>query len=272
LSKERPKLNLLVAYPYMSRSVIECLIEHKDKIRFLLDSGAFTAWKKGSTINLDDYCKFIEKLPITPWRYFNLDVVGNPKESFNNYQKMLERGFTPMPVFTRGEDVSMLEEYYKTSDVVAIGGLVKTNNNAGFVKGIMSKVKDRKVHLLGFAKLDFLKTYKPYMADSSRWANGALYGLGDLYLGNGLPFVIINRENLKKHLRNPRVMDAIQMYGLNTGDLLDKKNWHGYKNIMRILSARSYRKFSDDASKNLGVNLFLAAGNKQSVNLLLEEY
>jgi len=38
-----------------------------------------------------------------------------------------------VPIFTRGEDPSVLDDYYKTSDVVGIGGLVGTQGNKGFV-------------------------------------------------------------------------------------------------------------------------------------------
>ena len=59
----------------------------------LIDSGAFTAWKANESISLDDYCRFIEKLPVTPWGYFQLDVVGDPDGTIRNYDEMRRRGF-----------------------------------------------------------------------------------------------------------------------------------------------------------------------------------
>ena len=48
-------LNILIAYPYFSKSpdaYIKSLNNIKNKkFRFLLDSGAFTAWKAGNEIN-----------------------------------------------------------------------------------------------------------------------------------------------------------------------------------------------------------------------------
>jgi len=71
------KLNLLFSYAYLNGTIIN-LLNNKD-INFLLDSGAFSAWKLKKEIKLDDYCKFVESLPFAPWKYFTLDVIGNPK-------------------------------------------------------------------------------------------------------------------------------------------------------------------------------------------------
>jgi len=131
-------LNLLVAFPYMKPEVVE-QIRKLRHARILVDSGAFTAWKAGKSVDLDEYCRFIEALGDLPWRYFMLDVVGDPAATMKNYEIMLNRGFNPIPIFTRGEDPSVLEDYYKTSDVVGVGGLVGTRGNRGFVKGIMEK-------------------------------------------------------------------------------------------------------------------------------------
>lgn len=178
-------LNLLVAYPYAKPDVIELIRQNEGRIRFLLDSGAFTAWKAGKPIALDDYCRFLESLPIKPWRYFALDVIGDPHGTMKNYEMMLKRGFKPVPIFTRGEDPSVLEDYYKTSDVVGIGGLVGTQGNKGFVKGIMKLVNGRRVHWLGFSALAFVKHYRPYMLDCATWNTGASYAEPVVYMGGG---------------------------------------------------------------------------------------
>lgn len=106
LDTNTPRLNFLVAYPYCKPDVFEVLKNQTLPYRFLLDSGAFTAHNAGKVITLDDYCRFIEAMPIKPWRYFQLDVVGDPEKTARNYEKMLERGFTPVPVFTHNESLS----------------------------------------------------------------------------------------------------------------------------------------------------------------------
>ncbi len=267
---ETPKLNLLVAYPYMKPDVIRLVSENEHRVRFLLDSGAFTAWKAGKPISLDDYCRFIESLPFKPWRYFTLDVIGDPKASLANYETMLKRGFKPVPIFTRGEDPSVLEDYYKTSDVVGIGGLVGTRGNKGFVKGIMGALKGRRAHLLGFTSLPFLKVYKPYMADSSSWEMGARYGSTPLYLGGGQPLISIRKEKIHVQIRDEKFRQAVTCLGLSPDDFLKAENWNGGYSISRRTGARSMVRFSRDVGANLGTNLFLAAATKYACELLLE--
>ena len=50
-------INVLCAYPYMKKSYIKTLNKNDKNIRFLLDSGAFTAFNNGSHIDLNDFCK-----------------------------------------------------------------------------------------------------------------------------------------------------------------------------------------------------------------------
>ncbi len=264
------KLNLLVAYPYARQSEISFITENIERIRMVIDSGAFTAWKLGKPIQLDDYCKFIETLPFKPWRYFTLDVIGDPAATLKNYRTMLDRGFKPVPIFTRGEDPSVIEEYYKTSDVVGIGGLVGTEKNKGFVKGIMRVVGQRRVHLLGFTNLAFLKVFKPYMADSSSWEMGARYASCPLYLGGGQPLVSIRKPTVHAQLKEPRIREAIQRCGIDPDEFLDEDKWKGGYSVTRRIGARSMVRLSLDVAEHLGVKLFLAATTQYACRLLLE--
>lgn len=255
--ESQQKLNLLVAYPYLKPEVVKLIQEHQQDIRFVLDSGAFTAWKAGKPIKLDDYCRFIESLPFKPWRYFTLDVIGDAHGTMKNYETMLSRGFNPVPIFTRGEDPSYLETYYKTSDLVGVGGLVGTERNKGFVKGIMKAVRGRKVHWLGFTNLAFVKHFRPYMCDSSSWEGGARFGSVTVYLGGGHRMTIKKGEVVGRPVPSS-FANAVQRLGFDPNDLRDVKNWHGGASISRRLGAASYIKLSLEVQKKLGTKLFLA--------------
>lgn len=266
----KPRLNILVAYPYVNPQVIESLRGAGPSLRFVLDSGAFTAWKAGNPINIDDYCRFLEGLPIKPWRYFTLDVIGDPHGTMKNYETMLERGFRPVPIFTRGEDPAILEEFYKTSDVVGIGGLVGTPGNHGFVKGIMRYVGDRMVHWLGFTNLDFIKTYKPFMCDSSTWESGARYGALKLYMGNA-KFYAIKKSHFQT--RPPQaVLDRIRQLGVDPFSLAKLSAWHGGSSASRTLCARSCVALSVDIEHQTRTKMFLAAATAQALGLLVQGF
>lgn len=265
-----PRLNVLVAYPYMSPQIIEGLTKLGPELRFVLDSGAFTAWKAGKPIELDDYCRFLEGLPVKPWRYFTLDVIGDPEGTLRNYETMLARGFTPVPIFTRGEDPSVLEDYYKTSDVVGIGGLVGTQGNRGFVRGIMRHVADRKVHWLGFTDLDFIKVYRPFMCDSSSWESGSRFGGLKLYMGRG-KFRSIKKPDFRQ--QPPlEVTERIKCLGCDVHLLGQMEGWHGHPSEARKLCARNGVALTVDVEKVTGTKMFLALTTIVGLTLIAQGF
>jgi len=265
------KLNILVAYPYMKKQVVDVLNENQDKIRFLLDSGAFTAWKAGKTIELDDYCRFIEGLPFKPWRYFTLDVIGDPHKSFENYQTMLKRGFNPIPIFTRGEDVSMIDEYYKTSDVLGIGGLVGTKGNKGFVKGIMNKIGERKVHWLGFTDKDFVRHFKPFSCDSSSVTMAGRFGQFELFNKQNAKWLKVSKKDFANK-PSKEILNLLSSYGIQASDLSKKNSWHGLSLSERI-SFHSHVRASIHYKRKIGVEYFLALARVPiDINIALEQY
>ncbi len=264
------RLNLLVAYPYLNGGLVKTLQEHAGIVRLVVDSGAFTAWKAGKPIALDDYCRFLETLPVTPWRYFTLDVVGDPHGTLKNYETMLARGFSPVPIFTRGEDPSVLEHYYQTSDLVGIGGLVATKGNTGFVNGIMQKAAGRKVHLLGFTRIEFLRHYRPYMCDASSWESGARFASLPLYMGGGR-FKVVTKKDFAA--RPPQdVAGLIRRYGIEPSELRFDVAWRGGYSANRRLCATSCVAFSLDVQRNLGTLVFLALTTPRAANVLAEGY
>jgi hypothetical protein len=264
------KLNVLVAYPYVKGAILGKLREFGGAVRFLLDSGAFTAWKAGKPIQLDDYCRFLESLPVQPWRYFTLDVIGDPQASMHNYETMLKRGFKPVPIFTRGEDPSVLEDYYKTSDVVGIGGLVGTPNNKAFVNGIMRRVGDRRVHWLGFTSIDFVKHYRPYMCDSSTWEAGARFAAVKLYMG-GSRSVTVKKSDFQGR-PNPQVAARLQHFGIDPYKMGRDAAWAGGVSMNRTLCAASGVALSLDVERNLGTKMFLALTTEMALSLVCGQY
>jgi hypothetical protein len=270
---EGRRLNLLVAYPYMTASIIKILAENQSRVRFLLDSGAFTAWKAGKPIAIDDYCRFIENLPIKPWRYFTLDVIGDPAGSLKNYEILIKRGFKPVPIFTRGESPSALDEYYKTSDVVGIGGLVGTQKNRGFVNGIMKHVGKRRVHWLGFTSTEYLKQYRPYMCDSSSWAGALIFASLKIY-DKGGRFVACQKKDFVRH-PSPDIVRLLREYEIDPMLFAKASNW---KNSGKgdypteMVAFRSFVKFQREVGTELGTKIFMAVASDWQTKLSLEAY
>lgn len=261
------KLNVLAAFPYLTDKMVSVLNERAPNIRFLCDSGAFTAFKQGKPIALDDYCRFLERLPFEPWRYFTLDVIGDGHATRANYAEMMRRGFKPVPVFTRGEDPAALDDYFATSDVVGLGGLAGTSQPPGpYLKWLWPQLAGRHVHVLGFSTMMWLKVLRPYSCDSSNWLYGTRYANVGVYVGKGNVRWI---NNAKFKQRPPDdVMTAIARLGFDPYLLQRQTSWNGGNSLVHWISAASWVALQLDVAKNVGTQFFLACAAADTIPII----
>ena len=77
----------------------------------MLDSGAYSAFTKGQSVNLIDYMKYIERNAEYITRYIALDVIGDLFTTKAYYEIMRNKGFDPIPVYHHGEDQFLLQYY-----------------------------------------------------------------------------------------------------------------------------------------------------------------
>lgn len=265
-----PRLNVLVAWPYVKSDVLRALIEMGDSCRFLLDSGAFTAWKAGKVLALDDYCRFLESLPVKPWRYFALDVIGNADATQRNYQTMLDRGFRPIPVFTRGADPAELDRLYETSEVVGLGGVAKADKGAyAWTRWAMQHVAGRKAHILGFTNLDWIKYLRPYSVDSSSWGRARRYGWLDVYRGHGTMGRVMVHEIRKKKRPSPVIEAALRAVDYDAARLTEDSTWRSEGPLSaHAASTRGWIACSADFERHQNVLLFFAAASGADIATL----
>jgi hypothetical protein len=168
---------------------------------FMLDSGAFTFFSSGKTVDWTEYvrkyAKFINENKIDLFFELDIDVlIGYEKVLY--YRKMLEdiTGKAPIPVWhkSRGKDnfYKMCEDY----NYVAIGGIVskeitqKEYNNFTFLINVAHK-NNAKIHGLGFTNLKGLTKYKFDSVDSTAWVSGNPFGA--VYKFNGKTMVKYNK-------------------------------------------------------------------------------
>jgi hypothetical protein len=238
----------------------------------LLDCGAYTAWTSGKPVDLDDYCRFLENPPVPLWRYFSLDVVGDPDQTWRNYQIMLQRGFKPLPIFTPGESLERMEAYYETSDVVGFGGLnaMKAGRKHNYVRTVMQHARGRKVHLLGYTTLEHLKALRPYMCDASSWESGARYAMLNLYLGRGRVVMLKKRDFVTRP--SDAVMNRIRELGMDPMMLRHAAGWAGGYSTSRRLCGAGMVRLSLDVERELGTRLFLACAARWGMLVVREGY
>lgn len=264
-------LNLLLSFPYASPRILEKLAGIQDDCRILIDSGAFTAHHAGKVIELDDYCRFLDDLPFMPWRYFTLDVISEPEKTRINYEAMRERGYNPIPIFTSGTPIEALDTMYETSDVVGCGGIAQKYGKRaeGYLKYLWSHAEGRRIHLLGYTSLKWLRTFRPYSCDSVTWVNGARYGELKLYAGHGR-FKILRRKDCVK--RPPmEILRLIANMGFDPRGLQQEKEWKSYR-LSTLISAASWVAAMRDFEKHLGTHIFLVGSGTTEIGLLHDAY
>jgi len=214
------RVPLLISYAYWNKNTARDLLAWgPEHFRLFLDSGAFTAHKQGKQVDFDEYCAFVKSPPVPVERYFMLDVIGDPTATKKNLDRMLQRGLNPIPVFTRGEDVKTLDEFYAVSDLVGLGGVAGTPGAAAYVKWFEEDVRQgRPIHWLGFANRDFVLYFKPTSFDSTSWVNGCRYG-----------FIQFFHDGWKKAERKDilagKFRRQVTELGFDYGELKKEVNW-----------------------------------------------
>ncbi len=182
--------NLLESYHYISRQAYVDRIR-KDKVQVFLDSGAFSAWSKGVSIDMKGYCRYIQenddillKVGGDLWASV-LDAIGNDEQTYQNQLAMEKLGVRPLPCFHFGENPKYLEYYVANYTSITIGGLVGKSDNVArpwldmiWEKYMLDGAGHPKVRVHGFGvtRPDFMRRYPWYSTDSSSWVQIAAAG------------------------------------------------------------------------------------------------
>lgn len=204
VSGEFDGVNILQSFYYADEFTEKVIIPRCK--RFLLDSGAFTFFSRGGTVDWNDYVKryagFINQNKID--RFFELDI-----DVLVGYEKVLDvrhriEELTGKPVIPVWHKSRGIDKYYKMCeqyDYVAIGGIVskeiKRNEYRVFPKLILEAHKrGAMVHGLGFTNLKGMEIYKFDSVDSTTWTCGTRFG--QLYTFNGKTLIQRKRPQGKR--------------------------------------------------------------------------
>lgn len=148
------------------------------KVDLFLDSGAFSAWTRGITINLQEYIDFIKTNNEYLEHYAVLDVIGDPEATYRNQKEMESQGLKPIPCFHYGEDFKWLEFYINNYKYIALGGLVgrpkaelteHLDKSWEIICNTPKSIPKCKIHGFGITSIQFLLRYPWYSVDSTSW-------------------------------------------------------------------------------------------------------
>lgn len=263
-------LHILVAYPYLNKSIVSAVSRLREvcNVCLMLDSGAFTAWKSGHPVSLPEYCALLADPPLEVQHAVQLDVIGDHRATMQNYEAMRERGLSVMPVFTRGAPFEDANRFYETTDYLLFGGIVSTAGNREYLKWFTSQNRGRKVHWLGFTNRDFIAACKPYSADSSSWNFALRSGKMRLYAGNGV-LSEFRREDI---LRGGVILDSLlARHGLSSAErvkLRSESAWRGAASTTFRASTSAAILRAQDTLTSVGTRLYLAATTGSQVDMI----
>ncbi len=191
--------NVLVSYHFIKNP--NKLIEYfngKFPKNLILDSGAFSVWANGGTVDIDKYAQFAKDmqrlLPESVNLYVvNLDVLpgkigerptpSQREESaiagWNNMEYLEAKGLKVIHVFHQHEDFKWLNKLRAHSDYIGISpandvSQIEKNN---WLNKVFAITRDTvKTH--GFAVTSYTQLYKYpfYSVDSSSWTAPARFG------------------------------------------------------------------------------------------------
>lgn len=179
---EQPRV--LASYAYVDGWGKE--IDAYKNIDLIVDSGAFTAYTTGNTINIANYIAWLKDHHTYITAAFNLDVIGDAAASARNYIRIQEAvGDTIdiVPVWHITSPAAELERISATSDYVAIGGVANLSSKGP--KLMPHLVRAHRIardhgtalHGLGVTGIKTMMGLPWYSVDSNSWAWAARYAL-----------------------------------------------------------------------------------------------
>lgn len=169
--------HLLESFHYVNKQAKVDLLR-QDAQRVFMDSGAFSAFTLGSTINIKEYCDYLQRNADIIEVASVLDGIGDPLKTYENQCIMESTGVRPLPCFHFGEDERYLEHYIANYEYITLGGMVPntTDQNKMWLDHVWSKFlcdangkAKLKVHGFGMTSVSLMKRYPWYSVDSSSW-------------------------------------------------------------------------------------------------------
>lgn len=198
-------VNVLLSFAFFGKDDLGAYRANMPCGRIMIDSGAFTVFTKGHTIDVVEYAEFLEN-----WRHvwdyaITLDVIGDPKATARNTKVLHDRGLPVMPVFTRGGTVLEFDAMVRDTGYVCVGGGVGMPNELVIrrLSALQHRAQEQGggIHALGVGNLDGLRAIRPYSCDASNVSSAFRFGTLICYDGRRLwVFPHTQHRSVRKHL------------------------------------------------------------------------
>lgn len=269
--------HILVSYHFIKS--VDRLFERMDGYvpkTFMLDSGAFSVWANGGTIDLQAYIAFAkqlrEKLPTKcEFNVVNLDVLPgkfgviptqeereqSAEQGWQNMLKIEAEGLKVIHVYHQHENLKWLEKMREKLPYIGISPAndVSMKQKLAFMDSCYKKITDDfighrtaglykdinpfiKTHGFAVTSPDQLYRYPLYSADSSSWVSAGRYGTIPLFYDD-LSIKWLHYKNKNEVLKHWDYVKSLGMEKLGADDWQDRTE----------LAIRSYQKLQEQATK-----------------------
>jgi hypothetical protein len=232
---------------------------------------------------MNDYLRFIRSFP-SSWdvSFIQLDVIGDPIKTKENWLRMLDAGVDALPVFTRGGDLEVLDEYYRHSPLVMFGGIVSGKGNKNYIRYFMENNQGRPVHWLGFSDHNFIKHYRPTSVDASSCSSVQRYGQFQYYTGGG-QMSMLRRQDFAKRPPESFVRSCLQV-GFTQSEIArlsksahwkggaDYTSWDSGKGVASLMSHVHHLYRGLDMERSVGTIYYLAQTTTFGLGALFRSY
>lgn len=227
--------------------------------KLFIDSGAFSAWTKGSKVNVKEYINWLNERSEDINLCGQVDVIpgdrvfgATPKQvreaaqaTWNNYLFMRKRLKNPealLYTFHVGEPIEFLKQALEWRDengnpisYMAFGGMVGKSAKIRdvFLEKCFRTIRESsnpniKVHAFGMTDFDLLEKYPIYSADSTSWIMVGAMGnvmsdYGNITVSNNQ----IHDKNHYSHLPKKAIEDfnrTIQEFGFTLDELAEHRD------------------------------------------------
>ena len=166
--------NVLTSFAFKSK--VESYIDLLPRSRKMLDSGAYTAWSCGHSVDLNE---LIEYARHPRWdEVVALDVIGNAEASVKNAITMKEAGLNVMPVFHIGDPIDHLRFYKDNFAKVGLSCRFgePLRDSLVFINKCFEVAWPYRFHSFGWISEKVLRKYPFDSADASTWVNPHRFG------------------------------------------------------------------------------------------------
>lgn len=190
--------------------------------KIFLDSGAFSAFTQGITVDIRTYCDYIRRNQDFIEVASVLDAIGDPDQTWRNQQTMEQLGVSALPCFHYGEPPAVLQWYIDHYEYITIGGMVPISSPQLqlWLDRIWGKYLTHpdgrpklKVHGFGMTSVPLMARYPWYSVDSSSWVQ--LGGMGNIFITKwGMVAISEHSPNVKADGKHLDSLPEIQKQGI----------------------------------------------------------